>query len=153
MDNTEQQSPPRVISSNPKYPPSRTAGLRPIQLGKSGNPKGRKPSNLTKKDKLQLLSEMARMNLKKANPVEAIKEHNRMEGIYGGEVKQQTINILVMSEEAREITKQILGGIRTEKALQGLTEGGLNGSNSGKEEGISTKLHEEEEGGRSNKEV
>ena len=48
----------------------------------------------------------------------AISELNKMEGIYSEEVKQQTINILVMSEEAREITKQILGGIRTEKALQ-----------------------------------
>ena len=65
--------------------------------GQSGNPKGRPKSILSKQVRLQLLSQYAKMNLKRVNPVEAIREMNRMEGIYNvpfGFNDNRVINII-----------------------------------------------------------
>lgn len=90
--------------------------------GQSGNPKGRPKSILSKKERLQLLSEMARTNKHKANPVEAIREQNRMEGVYPTSTllqdNRQTINIIdvqgkilqLLEHRAKEIPQDIVEG-------------------------------------------
>jgi len=62
--------------------------------GQSGNLKGRPKAIMTTKERLELLSAIARMNLKRGNPVEAIKEQNRMEGIYPPERHEITTDVV-----------------------------------------------------------
>ena len=86
------------------------ANLRPpFKPGQSGNPKGMPKQSLSKKQKLLLLTEYAKMNPEKANPIEAIKEHNRMEGVYAEVAYQdnRVINIIVSSEKAKELTENV----------------------------------------------
>lgn len=84
--------------------------------GQTGNPKGssrtaRDRKILSKTERLQLLSEMAGFNKHKANPVEAIREHNRMEGVYAevqpGYQDNRVINIIVSSDKVKELTENI----------------------------------------------
>ena len=63
----------------------RNTGKTRFKKGQVANPNGRPKSILTKNEKLALLAEYARMNPKKANPVEAIRELNKMEGDYAPE--------------------------------------------------------------------
>ena len=81
--------------------------LKPYQFkpGNNANPKGRPKSILSKKERLELLSEMAKLNKHKANPVEAIREQNRMEGVYpieGGNTYND-IKVLIVREKPREL--------------------------------------------------
>ena len=82
-----------------------------FKKGQVANPKGRPKDILTKKERLLLLSEMAKLNKHKANPVEAIREQNRMEGVYAevqpGFQDNRTINIIVSSEKAKELTEGV----------------------------------------------
>ena len=83
--------------------------------GQSGNPKGRPKLILSKHERLELLSEMAKFNKHKANPVEAIREQNRMEHVYE-ESPQWTdnrqYNFIVQSEESRKKVALLLKGER-----------------------------------------
>ena len=87
---TEQQNiieNPPVIEKQNNSKLQRIERLKPFRFKKGvvSNPKGRPKSILSKHEKLQLLSEYARMNPKKVNPVEAIREINKMEGDYAPE--------------------------------------------------------------------
>ena len=76
--------------------------------GQSGNPKGRPKSILSKEERLQLLSQYAKMNPEKANPVEAIREMNRMEGLYSvpfGFNDNKVINIICDAKTAELLSK------------------------------------------------
>lgn len=90
-----------------------TEHLKPYKFkpGQSGNPKGRPKSILSKRERLELLSEMAKMNKHKANPVEAIREQNRMEGVYQeaqtGYIDNRQVNIIVSSDKAKELTENV----------------------------------------------
>ena len=68
-------------------PPSKRSAehLKPYQFkpGNNANPKGRPKSLLTKRQRLELLAEYARLNPEKANPIEAIREYNKLDGAYG----------------------------------------------------------------------
>jgi len=89
----------------------RAPHLKPFRFkpGQSGNPKGRKRNILTPNERLRLLSEYAQANKKKANPVEAIREINKMENIYSEAPYQDNrqISIYVQSERAKELLGRI----------------------------------------------
>jgi len=70
-----------ISSSNSKVP--KQLQKHAFQPGQSGNPKGRPKSLLTKRQRLELLAEYAKLNPEKANPIEAIREYNKMDGAYG----------------------------------------------------------------------
>jgi len=53
-----------------------------FKKGQSGNPKGRPKSLLSKRQRLELLAQYAKLNPEKANPIEAIREYNKMDGAY-----------------------------------------------------------------------
>lgn len=74
---------PKIKATKPQknhYPKQ----LEPYRFkpGNNANPKGRPKSVLTKRERKQLLSEYAKANPEKANPIEAIRELNKMEGAY-----------------------------------------------------------------------
>ena len=87
--------------------------LKPYQFkpGNNANPKGRPKSILSKKERLELLSEMAKLNKHKANPVEAIREQNRMEGVYPKEAQSEIdVNIVfVIGRGYKELPQHNVG--------------------------------------------
>jgi len=91
--------------------------------GQSGNPKGRPKPILSKRERLELLSEMAKMNKHKANPVEAIREQNRMEGVYA-EVQpafqnNRQYNIYIAGgDEAKARLERLMAGERPQAITQ-----------------------------------
>jgi len=94
--------------------------LKPYQFkpGNNANPKGRPKSILTKRQRLQLLSEYAKLNPDKVNPVSAISELNKMEHIYDEKPQFQdnrVYNILVQGDEARDRFNKLLEGKRPQE--------------------------------------
>ena len=67
---------PLIQGTNKREPPVETR----IKPGEVRNPKGRPPNLLSRSERLSLLSGFAKRNKKKANPIEAIRVINEMEG-------------------------------------------------------------------------
>ena len=92
--------------------------LKPYQFkpGNNANPKGRPKSIITKKQRQQLLSEYAKMNPEKANPVTAIDLLNKMDRIYSdfpaGLQDNRQYNIYISGEEAKKKLEMLLAGER-----------------------------------------
>ena len=111
-------SPPIKVGRNRRLPPAETR----FKKGQSGNPKGRPKSILSKKERLQLLSEIAKKNLKRGNPVEAIREQNRMEGVYAdfpiGQ-DNRVINIFISGDEAKQKLEKLLAGEKPKEGDDG----------------------------------
>jgi len=98
--------------------------LKPYQFkpGNNANPKGRPKSILTKRQRLQLLSEYAKLNPDKVNPVSAIHEHNLMEHVFDEKPQFQdnrTYHILVQGDEAKDRFNKLLEGKRPSEIEEG----------------------------------
>lgn len=101
------------------------ANLKPFKPGQSGNPKGMPKQTLTRKEKRQLLAQYAKMNPEKANPVEAIRELNRMDREYelpigGNDNRQYTI--IIQGDEAKLKLEQLLSGKIPELEAEGVAQ-------------------------------
>ena len=97
--------------------------LKPYQFkpGNNANPKGRPKQLLSKKERLLLLSEIAKHEIEKpvtaGHKIAAIREHNLMEHIYDDKPQYQdnrTYNILVQGDEQRDRFNKLLEGKRPE---------------------------------------
>ena len=98
--------------------------LKPFEFkkGQSGNPKGRPKSILTKRQRLELLSEYAKLNPERVNPVAAIHEHNLMEHVFDEKPQfnySPTYNFIVQGEKAKEKLGLILGGAKPGEIIEG----------------------------------
>ena len=90
------------------------------------NQKSTDDSILTKLERKQRLSLIAKEDnpgqhgLARQSNISAIDILNKMDRVYQDSVSvsNQTINILVMNEEAKELTEKILSGVRTEDAAE-----------------------------------
>jgi len=96
------------------------ANLKHFKPGQSGNPKGRPKSILSKRERLELLSELSKINRHKANPVEAIREINRMEHVYtdfpAGLQDNRQYNIYIQGgDDAKARLERLLAGERPKK--------------------------------------
>ncbi len=115
---TNQVTDKQTINTERKKPVSAHLTQYHFKKGQSGNPKGRPKSILTKRQRLQLLSEYAKLNPEKVNPVSAIHEQNLMEHVFDEKPQYQdnrTYNILVQGDEARDRFSKLLEGKRPEE--------------------------------------
>jgi len=92
-----------------------------FKKGQSGNPKGRPKQLLTKKERLLLLSEIAKHEIEKpvtaGHKIAAIRETNLMEHIYDEKPQFQdnrTYNIVVQDGETKDRFNKLLEGKRPE---------------------------------------
>ena len=91
--------------------------LRQYQFkpGNNANPKGRPKAILSKKERLELLSELMKKptpkRISNRDAIGAVKETNLMEGVYQeaqtGYIDNRQVNIIVLTDKAKELTENV----------------------------------------------
>jgi len=116
------------MTTKPIKPKRNVDHLKPYQFkpGNNANPKGRPREKLSKHERLVILSEIAKHQIESAvsagHKIAAIRESNLMEGVYQeaqtGYIDNRTVNIIVSSDKAKELTENVSRRLLPEAANQ-----------------------------------